>query len=253
MSAVRLEKIGYLYPGSDQWTVQDLSLVLEKGEFLAIVGGSGVGKSTLLRIGAGLIEPQAGQVRVEGVPGPGRRRRGLVFQDGRLLPWRTVDRNVRLGLEGLKLTAEEADRRVRSVLALTGLSELADRWPYQLSGGQVQRVGIARALAVEPDVLLMDEPFSAVDAMTRRHLQTELVRIWQASGKAVLFVTHDIEEAAFLADRVIVLRGQPARIVREERIAVDRAARRGPNALLRVAQRLTTSLRADTVSDGAGI
>ena len=129
------------------------------------------------------------------------------------MPWRDVAHNVRLGLEGLNLSTDIVNQRIDEVLNLTGLSDFKDRWPHQLSGGQVQRVGIARALAVQPDILLMDEPFSAVDTITRQSLQQELVRIWQASGAAVLFITHDIEEAAYLSDRVIVLKGQPAEIV----------------------------------------
>ena len=242
LSVVHLENLGFRYPGADRWIVENLNLTVEAGEFLAIVGESGVGKSTILRIIAGLIEPQAGIVEIAGDPDRTRRRRAMVFQDSRLMPWRRVERNVALGLEGLSLSREEAARRVENVLALTGLADFGHRWPHQLSGGQAQRVGIARALAVEPDILLMDEPFGAVDAMTRKHLQTELIRIWQASGKAVIFVTHDIEEAAFLADRVIVLGGQPATVVREERISVDRASRLESVEYSGVSDRLTASL-----------
>jgi len=253
VSVIRIQNLGYRYPNSENWVVQDLTLEVAAGEFLAIVGGSGVGKSTILRVIAGLIEPQAGSVEFTGKADQSRRRRAMVFQDGRLMPWRRVSDNVNLGLEGLVLSKEQKQERITSVLELTGLAEFADRWPHQLSGGQVQRVGIARALAVEPDILLMDEPFSAVDAMTRLHLQKELVRIWQASGKAVVFVTHDIDEATYLADRVIVLGGQPAKIVREERFAMDRELRRDSLELTGMSDRLTAALTDGTVDDGAGI
>lgn len=253
MSVIRIENLGFRYPNSENWVVRDLSLEVAAGEFLAIVGGSGVGKSTILRIIGGLIEPQAGSIAFSGNADQGRRRRAMVFQDGRLMPWRRVADNVNLGLEGLTLSKKQKHERIASVLELTGLSDFADRWPHQLSGGQVQRVGIARALAVEPDILLMDEPFSAVDAMTRLHLQKELVRIWQASGKAVVFVTHDIDEATYLADRVIVLGGQPAQIVREERFAMERELRRDSQELSGMSDRLTAALTDGTVDDGAGI
>jgi NitT/TauT family transport system ATP-binding protein len=251
MSIVELDKLSFRYPGSDSWTVKNLSLKLEAGEFLAIVGGSGVGKSTILRLIAGLIAPDEGLVAIGRSTNPARRRRALVFQDGRLMPWRRVSGNVRLGLEGLSLSTEQADRRIVDALTLTGLIDLADRWPHQLSGGQAQRVGIARALAVEPEILLMDEPFSAVDAITRRHLQTELVRIWQSSGKAVIFVTHDIEEAAYLADRIIVLGGQPAGVVHEERIEIERSQRRASTTFLELVDRLVRSLAEAGPTNGA--
>ncbi len=158
------------------------------------------------------------------------------------MPWRTVGQNIALGLEGLALREAEKTRRIADVLALVNLSNMADRWPHQLSGGQVQRIGIARALAVKPDVLLMDEPFSAVDAMTRRHLQTELVRIWQQSGTAIIFVTHDIDEAAFLADRIIVMGDSPARIVNETTVPVDRDLRRDSQDLSRYADSVAGAL-----------
>lgn len=242
MAVVHLDNLGFRYQNADRWVVEKLTLTVEAGEFLAIVGESGVGKSTILRIIAGLIEPQAGAVKIDGDSDPTRRRRAMVFQDSRLMPWRRVEGNVMLGLEGLSLSREDASRRIENVLALTGLADFGQRWPHQLSGGQAQRVGIARALAVEPDILLMDEPFGAVDAMTRKHLQAELIRIWQASGKAVIFVTHDIEEAAILADRVIVLGGQPATIVREERLTVDRARRLESIEHSGISDRLTASL-----------
>lgn len=239
---LELIDVAYRYPGAKRRVIDSLSLAITPGEFVAVIGSSGVGKSTILRIAAGLIEPHAGRVRIEVARQPGRRRRALVFQDGRLMPWRTVWDNVGLGLEGLEVDAAEARRRIESALEITGLTGLADRWPHQLSGGQLQRVGIARALAVRPDILLMDEPFSSVDAITRHRLQAELVRIWQTTATAVMFVTHDIEEAVYLADRLIVLGGEPARIVMEEPVPVAREERGNPLSLYRFAEEVASML-----------
>ena len=241
-TVVDLNALGFQYPNSESWIVRDLSFSVAAGEFLSMVGGSGVGKSTILRLVAGLLEAQTGSLEVTGKSAEGRRRRGLVFQDGRLMPWRDVAHNVRLGLEGLNLSTDIVNQRIDEVLNLTGLSDFKDRWPHQLSGGQVQRVGIARALAVQPDILLMDEPFSAVDTITRQSLQQALVRIWQASGAAVLFITHDIEEAAYLSDRVIVLKGQPAEIVHERPIGIERPRQRNSEELFRLAADIATYL-----------
>ncbi len=168
--------------GSRTTVLSNLDLDIEPGEFLAIVGASGVGKSTLLRVIADLVAPSAGTVSVS-APEPGRRAVALVFQDSRLLPWRRVLDNVAFGLEKLRLARAERRRRALAALARVGLAELAARWPFQLSGGQRQRVSLARALAVEPHVLLMDEPFSALDALTRESLQDELARLCRASGR----------------------------------------------------------------------
>lgn len=221
----------FRFPGADAPVVSGLNLTVAPGEFVAIVGGSGVGKSTLLRAVSGLLEPDSGSVEMSAEALPGRRRRAIVFQDGRLMPWRDLRHNIAYGLEGLGLSGTERDARVDEVLELTALSPLADRYPHQLSGGQIQRGGIARALAVRPDLLLMDEPFSAVDALTRQSLQDELIRIWQISRKAVLFVTHDIGEAVLLADRVIVLGGSPAGITLDRAIDLPRPRARDDAAL----------------------
>lgn len=193
----------------------DVDLTITRGAFVAIVGPSGVGKSTLLRVVADLHQASAGSVTIHRSDRAGSRPVGLVFQDPRLLPWRRVAANARLGLEGLPLSRADKVRRVEDALRLVRLDDYGNRWPYGLSGGQRQRVGIARALAVEPDILLMDEPFGALDAITRNSLQDELRRIHQETGKTILFVTHDLEEAVHLADRIIVLGGAPARIVRD--------------------------------------
>lgn len=229
-SVIEFSKLAYQHPGAAAPVIQGLSLQIEAGSFVAVVGGSGVGKSTLLRAAAGLTEPSAGTVQFQAQPRPGRRSRAVVFQDSRLMPWRTVGGNVGYGLEGLGLDRGEKTQRIDAALQLTGLGDFGRRWPHQLSGGQAQRVGIARALAVKPDLLLMDEPFSAVDAITRRNLQQELIRVWQASGAAVLFVTHDIEEAVFLADKVVVLGGHPANIVGNYDIDLPRPRDRGAAA-----------------------
>jgi len=194
-----------------------VELALYPREFVAVVGASGVGKSTLLRALAGLLAPQTGEVDIPAGKEDGTRAWSMVFQASRLFPWRRVRANVELGLEGLGLSRAERRERAMQPLTLVGLDAYADRWPHTLSGGQQQRVGIARALAVRPRVLFMDEPFASLDAITRRRLQQELIALRQRTEAAIVFVTHDIEEAVLLADRVMILgnqeEGQPARVV----------------------------------------
>lgn len=221
-SVLKVEQLVFQYPGAPQAVFEGLDFSIARGEFVAVVGGSGVGKSTLLRIVAGLVSATHGSVVLDVLPRAGTRCSAIVFQDGRLLPWRRLRANVAYGLRGLGLAPGQIRARVDEVLALTRLDGLVDRWPHQLSGGQVQRAGIARALVLRPDLLLMDEPFSAVDAITRRHLQDELLNLWRQTGAAVLFITHDIEEAAYLADRVVVLAGTPASIRIEHQIKLPR-------------------------------
>ncbi|WP_404295287.1 ABC transporter ATP-binding protein (plasmid) [Microvirga sp. RSM25] len=234
-------------------TVLDrLSLDVRRGEFLAIVGPSGVGKSTLLRVLTGLVRPSAGTWRVR-AKNSERRPVAFVFQDSRLLPWRRVMSNVAFGLEHPHTPRRERKSKAQGALDFVGLSHLAQRWPHELSGGQRQRVSLARALAVQPEVLLMDEPFSALDAITRESLQDELIRIWQKTGKTILFVTHDIDEATYLADRVIILSGSPGRIVAEHRIDRPYPRRRQDAALAKTAKALRDGLTSDIVADGGMI
>lgn len=233
--------LAYEREGRRNVILSDLDLTVARGEFLVIVGESGVGKSTVLRVLIGLAAPSGGTVRLDTRPGC-RTPMALVFQDARLLPWRRVVANVAFGLEGSGLTKAERLAKARSMLDLVGLGDLGHRWPHQLSGGQRQRVAIARALAVDPDVLLMDEPFSALDSLTREALQDELQRIQAATGKTILFVTHDIDEAVTLADRVVVLAGSPGRLSAEMRIDVPRPRRRRDSALQEAARQLRAEL-----------
>jgi NitT/TauT family transport system ATP-binding protein len=193
--------------------LRDVSLRVEADELVALVGPSGCGKSTLLNLVAGLLRPSAGGVFLEGELRPGRSATAMVFQEFALFPWRTVQANVEFGLEELGVSPAERAARARAHIALTGLEGFETKYPHQLSGGMRQRVGIARALAVEPAVLLMDEPFSALDAQTRQLMQEELLQIWERTRTTILYVTHNIQEAVYLADRVVVLSRRPGRVL----------------------------------------
>lgn len=249
---IELADVVVRFPGAMKPVLAELSLAIERGQFAAIVGASGSGKSTLLRVVAGLIESVGGTVHRRTEVDVARRPIAIVFQEPRLMPWRTVYRNVELGLEGLAIDADEGARRVADALALVGLQEFAGRWPHQLSGGQRQRVGIARALAVKPELLLMDEPFAALDAITRQGLQDELLRIWSSTKTTILFVTHDIEEAAYLADCMMLLGGSPARISATYPITAPRPRRRNDTALTGIMTRVRSDL-SDIMQEGAGI
>jgi NitT/TauT family transport system ATP-binding protein len=188
-----------------------ISLRVAAGEFLCVVGPSGSGKSTLLRVVAGLLRQTSGDVRIE-AERPGAPLTAMVFQEHALLPWRTVLANVVFGLENRGVARAEREARARDMLALVGLSRFARHYPHQLSGGMKQRVGIARALANDPEVLLMDEPFAALDAQTRTIMQEELLRIWATLGTTVIYVTHSLEEALLLGDRVVLMTARPGRV-----------------------------------------
>jgi NitT/TauT family transport system ATP-binding protein len=192
--------------------LKDFNVTVEEGEFVSIVGPSGCGKSTFLNVLLGLIPPVSGEMAINGkrVEGPGQDR-AMVFQEFGLLPWRTVLNNVELGLELRGVPTAERRPTCQKFIEMVGLSGFEGHYPHELSGGMKQRVGIARALASDPEVLLMDEPFAALDAQTRDIMQAELLRIWQEAKKTVLFVTHQIEEAVYLSDRVIVMTKRPGR------------------------------------------
>jgi NitT/TauT family transport system ATP-binding protein len=203
--------------------IRQLSFDVADGEFLSVLGPSGCGKSTLLMMIAGLIDPSAGEIRIKDakVAGP-RREVGVVFQSPVLLPWRTVLQNVLFPIELLKLPRRQYERRAMDLLRMAKIDEFSGHLPRQLSGGMRQRVAICRALVHDPSILLMDEPFSALDAITRDEMAVELQRIWQANRKTVIFVTHSIREAAFLSDRVLVMARRPATIIDELPIGLPR-------------------------------
>jgi len=217
--APKLATVGLTKRFGDLEALRDIDVAIERGEFISLVGPSGCGKTTFLRIVAGLEEATTGEVLLDGrrVTGPGGDR-GFVFQNDSLLPWRTVLANALIGPE-LAGSAGAARARTLELLKLVGLEGFENYHPRQLSGGMRQRVNLARALAIDPEVLLMDEPFSALDAQTREIMQTELMRIWETGRKTVLFVTHQIDEAVFLSDRILVLARRPGRI--QESVTVD--------------------------------
>ncbi|WP_327106507.1 ABC transporter ATP-binding protein [Nonomuraea glycinis] len=208
--------------GTPFTALSGVSLSVAGGEFLTLVGPSGCGKSTLLDLLTGLSTPTRGEIRLDGVPvtGPGLDR-GIVFQQYALFPWRTALANVEFGLEAKAVPRRERRELAGHYLDLVGLTGFAERYPHELSGGMRQRVAIARSLAYDPAVLLMDEPFAALDAQTRESLQEELLRIWQATGKTVVFITHGIDEAVYLGQRVAVMTPAPGRIREVVEVSFD--------------------------------
>ncbi|MEZ4518482.1 MAG: ABC transporter ATP-binding protein [Chloroflexota bacterium] len=215
-----LQDVGVTFPDTQDEVLAGVSFTVPAGAFVALVGSSGVGKSTLLRVIGGLLPPTSGVVLLEDAP-PYRSAEpvGIVFQRDNLMPWRTVVENVRLPLEIHPEASEPGNDRVADMLELVGLQGVGQNYPAQLSGGMAQRVAIARALVQRPDLLLLDEPFGALDALTRERMAQELLRIWQAMPVTVFMVTHSINEAVLLADEVLVMNGRPATIT--DRITVD--------------------------------
>jgi ABC-type nitrate/sulfonate/bicarbonate transport system, ATPase component len=208
--------------------LHDLNLEVNQGEFITIVGPSGCGKSTFLDMLAGLNHPTSGEIRIDGklISGPALDR-GIVLQGYALFPWRTVRENISFGLEIKGVIKQQRRKISQDYINLVGLQSFEDRYPYELSGGMKQRVAIARALAYDPEVLLMDEPFAAVDAQTREILQDELLHIWEETHKTIIFVTHAIDEAVFLADRVAVMSANPGSIKEIVKVTLPRPRRLG--------------------------
>jgi NitT/TauT family transport system ATP-binding protein len=225
VAQILIDKVGKVFRGQERDVValRDINLEITKGEFVCLLGPSGCGKSTLLNAVAGFSLPSSGVISVDGravtAPGPDR---GMVFQEYALFPWMTVAQNIAFGLEVLKRPKDEIAARIDQLLDLLKLKEFRDRFPKDLSGGMRQRVAIARVLAIDSPILLMDEPFGALDALTRRNLQDELLRIWAEFGKTVLFVTHSIEESIYLADRIVVMTYRPGTIKRDQRVTLPR-------------------------------
>ena len=210
-------------PGKDVIALKDIQLDIQAGEFVCLLGPSGCGKSTLLNAVAGFALPSSGEITVEGkkITGPGPDR-GMVFQEYALFPWMTIAQNIAFGLEVQKKSRGEIEQTVNQLLDLLHLKDFRDRFPKDLSGGMRQRVAIARVLALDSPIMLMDEPFGALDALTRRNLQDELLRIWEKLGKTILFVTHSIEESIYLADRIVVMTYRPGTVKRDQRVDMPR-------------------------------
>jgi NitT/TauT family transport system ATP-binding protein len=229
VAQIKLQAVGLRHEfyqprtGGRLLALDNINLQVEDGEFVTIVGPSGCGKTTFINLCDGLLKPTAGQINIDGmqVTGPGIDR-GMVFQDSCLMPWRTVFKNVIFGLECQKLDNTEGQERARKFINLVGLQGFEDHYPHELSGGMQQRCNLARALTVDPKILIMDEPFAALDAQTREIMQMELLRIWNEARKTILFITHQINEAIYLADRVIVFGSRPGKVKQTIKIDIPR-------------------------------
>ncbi|QGU96132.1 ATP-binding cassette domain-containing protein [Clostridium bovifaecis] len=216
-------------------SLDNVNLTIEKGEFICLLGPSGCGKSTLLNLIAGFDKPSTGEIFIDdkqvNEPSPNY---VTIFQNYGLLPWRNVKKNVELGLEAKKISKEERSKIADEYIELVGLSKFSKHHPSQLSGGMQQRVAIARALAVDPEIIFMDEPFGALDAMTRMNMQDEISNIWDKKKKTIIFVTHDIEEAVFLADRIIIMTPGPGKVKSVINVPMERKRDRTSDAFLRI-------------------
>lgn len=235
---IECRKVGKVFQRKKIVTMalEDVDFDLQRGEFVSLIGPSGCGKTTLLRIMAGLTDASAGSVQFPCHTVDSGPRTGFVFQDTNLLPWRTAVQNVEFGLEAQGIAKSKRHRRAMEALTMVGLANAQDMPPYTLSGGMQQRVGLARALAVEPEILFMDEPFGHLDSLTRQQLQIALAKLWAELRMAVVFVTHDIDEAIFLSTRIVVLSGSPGHVVDEMSVNLgerrwERILRQEPTAL----------------------
>lgn len=247
---VEIADLNFSYPGADRPALEDVNLSVAAGEFVCILGPSGCGKSTLLNIISRLAVPSHGTVSVggevivgdHGVVDKGTTAIGYVFQDARLLPWRTVRQNIDLVLKAADVPSEEWESRVDRYLRLCDIAQFADSWPGNLSGGQRQRAAIARALAIEPSLVLMDEPFSTLDEVTARFLRGELLEIWARTGRTIVFITHSIREAVFLADRIAVMSAGPGTVIDDITVPVPRPRRYEDPALTELEGEIVSSV-----------
>jgi NitT/TauT family transport system ATP-binding protein len=235
--------------GREMEVLRDINLSIKENEFICFIGPSGCGKTTLLRIIAGLEEPTSGTLSLAGesIKGPGPER-GMVFQEYSLFPWRTVLDNIAFGLELKGVPTEERQIRSRQYLKMVGLERFEARYPHELSGGMKQRVAIARALVNDPRALLMDEPFGALDAQTRNIMQSELLRIWEEEKKTVVFVTHSVDEAIYLADRIVIMSARPGRIKEVIEIPLGRPRNRTSFEVNKIRDRILSDLRSEIVT-----
>ena len=245
----RVSKIFATTDGQPTWAFQDVSLDVSAGEMVCVVGPSGCGKTTLLNLIAGFIEPTDGEIRLDGEPirrpGPDR---GVVFQEYALFAWLSARRNIEFGMRMRGVPNVERRRRTDEYLKLIGLERAAERYPHELSGGMRQRIAVARALVNEPRVLLMDEPFAAVDAMTRAALQSELLRIWQKLKLAVFFITHNVEEAIFLSQRIVLMSPHPGQVQEIIPIELPYPRERGSSEFGALYARITAALHSPDAS-----
>ena len=242
MPEIEFRNISKLYEnveGDETTALKDINLTVKDGEFVCILGPSGCGKSTLLEIAAGLLTHSKGEILLDGRLQSGTSRDiGVVFQDSSLFPWRSIRKNIEFGLEVAKADKSMREQKVQEAIELVGLSGFENKYPHQLSGGMRQRAGIARTLVNDPKCILMDEPFSAVDHLTRLTLQDEIIKIWQKEKKTILFITHDVSEAVYLANRVVLLTPRPGRIQRIFDVPYEWPRNRNNPALLEIIEKI---------------
>lgn len=246
MPTIEVNKVNKFYTspdGNEVHALKDVDLKVSDGEFVCIVGPSGCGKSTLLEIIAGLLDATSGEITLDGKKVSGTSRDiGVVFQDASLFPWRTIRKNIAFGMEIAKIPKEQQEKQLKKYINMVNLNGFENKYPSQLSGGMRQRAGLARTFAMNPKVILMDEPFSAVDHLTRCTLQEELINIRGQEGKTVIFVTHDINEAVFLADRVVLLSPRPSSVQKIYDIPYPQKRNRNAPELLEIAAQIALDI-----------